>query len=359
MKFNKILIVSILLLALLAIAPICANDNTTTDKLSANDANLISDSNNIDSNDILKEMDDKNSDDILGVDEGDEENEKIDFKVTKPKQMYTDEPTKIKFKSSGIPSGKIKVTIDKKTYTGSCDFGTGYVKIKALTPGTKTVTYSGKFDDGYTSGSFKINVVKKPTVKAKDLTMFSTQTKKYKVRLLDGNKKPLAGKSITFYKDYKKLKTVKTDKNGYASIKISKSAAGKFKLKVKYDTLIFAKKLTVKSVFKSFKTAKVKNAKKLSLTLATKKINGKYLKGKTVRIKVINKNYKAKINEKGIVKLTIPQKRFVKCDTDKDSYYFADAYLGKDTKWVAIQFSKVKPTLSYKLYTKLPWVGGV
>lgn len=67
----------------------------------------------------------------------------------------------------------------------------------------------------------------------------------------------------------------------------------------------------------------------------------------------MGKKYKVKINSKGVVKLTVPQKVFKKCSTSGDIYYIVDADLGKDNAWAGIMFSKVKPTLSYKIVTRL------
>lgn len=362
MKVNRIILISIFMLAILTLTPLCASDEI--DNLSIQDENAVSDPDYAEGpgEEIDEDYEDEDYDEDLDDAEYEDEDDDyppINLKATYPKEMYVNTPTKITFTGSDYYWGEIKVTVDGKTYTGEYDNGKATVKIKALKAGTKTITYRTYFDDGEDeTGSFKITAVKTPTLQAKDLSLFSIESKTYKVRLLDNNGKALAGKSLTFYADYKKLKTVKTNDKGYASLKIGKLQNGKYDLKIKYGEITYTKKLTVKSVFKNFKTASVKNAKKMNLQLSTNKVNGKYLKGKTVTIKVAGKSYKAKINSKGIVKLAVKQSAFVKCSTNKDSYYFADAYYGKDSCWVAIQFSKVKPTLSYKLYTRLPWVGG-
>ena len=359
MKINKIILVSIFLLAVMTLTPLCASDTNQTEDLSVDAENSVSYSSDITSTyDIIgDEEDDFDEDYEEDYEDEDDDYPFIELKVSKPSTMYENNPTTITFTGSKDLDGDLEVKIDGKTYYGDFESGKGTVKIKALTTGTKTVTYSGDLFDGYTSGNFTVNVVKKPTLKASDVTMYSSQIKTYKVQLLDADGKALAGKTVTFYQDYTKLQSVKTDSNGYASIKLKNLDVYPSNIKIKYDGVTFTKKLTVKSIFKSFKNAKVKNAKKLTVQISTKKVGGKYLKGKTVTIKVKGKKFTAKINSKGIVKLSIPQKVFAKCSTSKYAGYIIGAYLGKDYARAGIEFSKVKPTLSYKITNNIG-VGG-
>lgn len=350
MKLNKILLVAIFLLAVITLTPLCASDENATDDLSISDEGDTLHSTDVE---VLADDGDEDGDDAVYNEEREEylrNHPPIDLKVSKPSKMYVDNPTKITFTGSDKYTGKILVKVDGKTYSGKYANGKATVNIKASKTGTKSIRYSTNIDDGEdVSGSFKITAVKKPILKANDVTMVTHESKYCEIRLFDGNSKALGGKNVAVYVDSKKVKTIKTDKYGYGYLTLSKVAIGKHKLIFKYDGVEFTKKLTSKSLFKSYKAVSVKNAKKMTLELKTNKVNGKYLAGKTVKINVVGKTYKAKIDSNGAVKLSIAKNAFSKCLTKKDSNYFAQISYGKDAKWLTFQFSKVKPKLSYTI----------
>ena len=74
--------------------------------------------------------------------------------------------------------------------------------------------------------------------------------------------------------------------------------------------MVSLKKVTVK-----------KSAKKLVLTATLKKVNGKYLKKKTVTFKFNGKKYKAKTNKKGVAKVTIKSSVLKKLKVGKKIKY--------------------------------------
>ena len=96
----------------------------------------------------------------------------------------------------------------------------------------------------------------------------------------------------------KKTKTVTTDKNGIAKIKIT-DIPKKYTITTKYMGKTYKNTVTVKHVIKTSKITVKKTAKKFTLK-ATLKINGKLVKGKIIKFKFNGKTYKAKTNKKGI-----------------------------------------------------------
>ncbi|MBQ2653641.1 MAG: hypothetical protein IJF83_08795 [Methanobrevibacter sp.] len=135
-----------------------------------------------------------------------------------------------------------------------------------------------------------------------------------------------AGASVKFTINGKTT-TVKTDKNGIAKIKIN-DVPGKYTIKTRYNGKTYSNKVTVKQVLTTSKMTVKKTAK--SFTMQAKlKINGKLVKGKTVKFKLNGKTYTAKTNSKGIAKVTVKKNDILKLKKGK-TYTVKVTYL-KDT----------------------------
>ncbi len=144
-----------------------------------------------------------------------------------------------------------------------------------------------------------------------------------------------AGESVKFTIN-KKTKTVKTDNNGIAKIKITE-LPGKYTVTTTYRGKTYKNTVTVKQVLKATK-ASVKNTDKKLVLKANLKINGKAVKGKTIKFKFKGKTYKAKTNAKGIAQVTIKQS-VIKKLTGK-SYAVKVTYL-KDTVKTTVKVKQV------------------
>ena len=231
--------------------------------------------------------------------------------------------------SVSLPSdatGTLTVTVDGKDYSETLVNGKATVNIPELSEGSHniTVTYSG---DGKYASITKSSVVVKehvPVIKltASNLSMLYTSGKYFKVRLTsDGKALPNQKIKITINgKTYTKT----TDKNGYASLKISLPPKT-YKVKANYGNLSVNKKVVVKSA----KTVKIK--------VTLKKVNGKYLKNKKVTLKFNKKTFKAKTNKKGVVTFTIKKNVYNKLKAKK-----------KYTYQVIYAKDKVKKTIKFK-----------
>ena len=135
-----------------------------------------------------------------------------------------------------------------------------------------------------------------------------------------------AGAKVTFTIN-KNTKTVKTDKNGIAKIKIT-NVPKKYTITTKYMGKTYKNTVTVKHVLKTSKVTVKKTAKKFTLK-ATLKINGKLVKGKVIKFKLNGKTYKVKTNKKGIAQKTLTKKVINKLKKGK-TYTVKVTYL-KDT----------------------------
>lgn len=131
----------------------------------------------------------------------------------------------------------------------------------------------------------------------KNIKMYYDDGTTYKVRVFDDNGNPVkAGQTVTFAIG-KKLYYKKTDKNGFAKLKIP-STPGSYAIGAKYKDYVVANTLLVKPVLKpltSFSGKKVKKTIKYKV-----KLLGKNHKNKKITVKFNKKTYKAKTNKKGV-----------------------------------------------------------
>lgn len=139
---------------------------------------------------------------------------------------------------------------------------------------------------------------------SKNVTKYYTDSKKLNVTIVDNHNNAVPnGQVVYFYYKGKKIGNA-TTKNGVASFKLNYKP-GTYIIKVYYKGTYVNRKVIIKPIL-TFKAVKVKrSAKKLVLTASLKKVNGKYLKGKTITFKFNGKTYKAKTNSKGVAKYTI------------------------------------------------------
>ena len=157
------------------------------------------------------------------------------------------------------------------------------------------------------TGEYVENTVKvlSPISENKDLTMYFTSGSKFKVRIITAGGKPAGEGKIVKFKIKGKTYTAKTDKNGFASIKINLKAK-KYTITTQYGKYKATNKITVKPLLTAKNVSKKKVKKvKFKAKLVTPK--GKVAKGKKITFKFKNKKYKAKTNSKGIatIKLTL------------------------------------------------------
>ena len=135
-----------------------------------------------------------------------------------------------------------------------------------------------------------------------------------------------AGAKVTFTIN-KNTKTVTTDKNGIAKIKIT-DIPKKYTITTKYMGKTYKNTVAVKQVLKASKVTVKKTAKKFTLK-ATLKINGKLQKGKLITFKFNGKTYKVKTNSKGVAQKTLNKKVINKLRKGKT--YTVKVTYSKDT----------------------------
>ncbi|WP_458405289.1 C1 family peptidase [Methanobrevibacter sp.] len=143
----------------------------------------------------------------------------------------------------------------------------------------------------------------------------------FKVRVKDNFGKFVGKNEIVTIKIGKKTFTVKTDANGYASLKIPNTIVpGKYNIYTTYFGQTVKNTLKVKQVLKLSSVKVKKSAKKLVLK-ATLKQGKKALKSKKVTFKFNGKKYTAKTNKKGLAKVTIKKNVLKKLKVGKKVKY--------------------------------------
>ena len=216
-------------------------------------------------------------------------------------------------------SGYLTVIVDGKSFTHPVVKGKASIKNLNLTEGNYDVVivYSG--DDKYASFTKESSIsFVNPKLTGSNINMLYTAGNLYRVCLTQDGK-ALAGKTITFTLNNKKFTAI-TDKNGYASVKIT-LAPKTYSVTAQYSNVKISNKIVVKSII-SAKNLKVKkSAKSLKIKITLKKVNKKYLKGKKVTLKFNGKTYKVKTNKKGVATFSIKKNVLKKLKVGKKYAY--------------------------------------
>ena len=189
-------------------------------------------------------------------------------------------------------------------------------------------TWKDTYDLGYIN-CLKVYTVADDTkiINNKDISVDYNGGKYFSVKVVTADGHVVgAGAKVTFTIN-KKTKTVTTDKNGIAKIKIT-DIPKKYTITTKYAGKTYKNTVTVKQVLKTKKATVKKTAKKFTLQ-ATLKINGKLVKGKFIKFNFKGKTYKAKTDKKGVAKVTIKNNVIKKLKKGKN-YVVKVTYL-KDT----------------------------
>ena len=241
-------------------------------------------------------------------------------------------------------TGNLTVYVDGKEYeTVPLVDGKASINVTGLSSGSHTVTVSYSGDGRYSPISKEVTVnVPAPHVPViklagSDVTMLYTSGSSYKVRLTSDGV-ALSGKTVVFTINGKTVKAT-TDKNGYASVKIDlppKSA--KYTVTATYNGVKTSNKVKVNGIVTA-KNAKVKKSKKVNkIKVTLKKVNGKYLKGKKLTLKINGKKITAKTNKKGVATFKVKKNVVKKLKAGK-KYKYTVTYL-KETVTKKIKVKK-------------------
>jgi hypothetical protein len=231
-----------------------------------------------------------------------------------------------------LPTGT--KTVDGVNYTAPLVNGSATVTVPKLAPGNHNITVAYTGDEKYSSISkTSTYTVKEPVVKItenKDVTMLYTAKTPYKVLITVDGKAVGAGEVVKMTFNGKTY-NVNTDKNGYATLKLPdvKPKKAKYTITAEYKGVKVSNKVKVNSIIKA-KNKKVKKSKKVNkIKVTLKKVNGKFLKGKKLTLKIKGKKIKAKTNKKGVATFKVKKNVLKKLKVGKKYKYTVT--FGKDT----------------------------
>ena len=238
--------------------------------------------------------------------------------------------------SINLPSdatGNLTVTVDGVNHTQALVNGSATVILHNLTEGNHNITVAYTGDAKYSNIS-KTSVynVKVPVVKItnnKDVTMLYSAKTPYKVLVTVDGKAVGAGETVSMTFNGVTYK-VQTDKNGYATLKLPdvKPKNAKYTITAEYKGVKVSNKVKVNSIVKA-KNVKVKKSKKVNkIKVTLKKVNGKFLKGKKITLKIKGKKITAKTNKKGVATFKVKKNVLKKLKVGK-KYKYTVTY-GKD-----------------------------
>ncbi len=201
----------------------------------------------------------------------------------------------VSIKLSNDATGRVLFDIDGKNYYSNIKEGVASLDISSLGNVNKIIwKYLG--DENYSEMNGVINLqVNSKIINNKNVVVFYTDGSLYKVRILENGKAVGSGKVVLFKINGKTI-SAKTDKNGYASFKITQTPK-KYSVITQYGDIKVQNTITVKKVL-SAKNISKKKAKKIKYSATVK--GKKPLKGKKVTFKINGKKYSAKTNKKGV-----------------------------------------------------------
>ena len=209
------------------------------------------------------------------------------------------------FDNAGNPlkNSKITYTLDDVIYVKSTDTQ-GYLSVDILqNPGNHTLTFTNPINNE----TLAKNILVMPRIaQNKNLVMYEYAGKYFKVLVLDDNGNHVKSREIVQMFLNGKKYNVKTNANGYASLKVNLKNKI-YTITTKYKGYSVSNKIKVKPVLIT-KNVAVKYGKKITFKAKLLNKNGKIIKNKKVTFKFKGKKYIVKTNKRGYATLTLKLK---------------------------------------------------
>lgn len=237
--------------------------------------------------------------------------------------------------------GYLEVDVDGTKHVAALVNGSASITVPGLSAGNHNVTVSYTGDGKYSpvTKSMAMNVpapVYKITNNNNVAAIYSANAN-YKVLITKDGKAVGAGESVNIVFNGKTY-TVKTDSKGYATLNLNTKVKVKtYTVTAEYKGVKVSNKVTIKHVIKA-KNVSVKKSKKVNkIKVKTNKVNGKFLKGKKLTLKIKGKKIKAKINKKGVATFKVKKSVLKKLKVGKKYKYTVTYGKDKVTKKVKVK----------------------
>ena len=238
---------------------------------------------------------------------------------------------------NGNPMAKKQVTFiinGNKYNVATNDEGIAVLNLK-LAIGTYNVTTVNPLNNDNVTKTVKITT---RITGNKNVDTYYGKNYVYKLRIIGDDGKAVGSNVAVKVAVNGKVQTLKTDNNGYITLKFTKNYLPKtYTVTAEYKGVKVTNKVKVKQIL-TLKKVKVKKSAKKLVVKATIKEGKKALKNKKVTFKFKGKKYKAKTNKKGIAKVTIKKSVLKKLKVGKKVKYQV-TYL-KDTVKRSVKVKK-------------------
>ena len=200
-----------------------------------------------------------------------------------------------------------------------------------LALGTHEVSASFKGDSQYNpaSANTTVNVLSRFTGN-KNLVMDYYDGSKYTVRIIGDDGKFVGANQIVKITIGSVSKSVKTDKNGYATLTIT-NAPGKYTITATYKGQSAKNTVQIKQTLKTSKVTVKKTAGSFTLKATLKTSKNKAIKGKKITFKFNGKTYTVKTNGKGVATVKVDKNVIKKLKKGK-KYTFTVKYVSNTIK---------------------------
>ena len=163
-----------------------------------------------------------------------------------------------------------------------------------------------------------------------DVTQNYCENKYYKAQAYTSEGNAVgAGETVSINLDGKTY-NLKTDKNGYVSLKIDLKP-GTYTLTASYGGVSVKNRIVVKSIITAKNLKVKKQASKVKIKVSLKKVNGKYMKSKKLTLKIKGKKITAKTNKKGVATFTLKKSILKKLKKGK-KYTYTVTYMKDSVK---------------------------
>ena len=201
--------------------------------------------------------------------------------------------------------GSVMVNIGGVNYFADVVNSTATVKPGGLVNGeySAIVLYSG--DDNYTNEwrIVKINITQSPVYKITenaDISVKYSGKATYKALITRDGKPAGADENVIIAFNGKNI-AVKTDAQGYAILELDSNVRpGTYDIRTTWRGVSVTNKVKVSQIIKASDKKVKKSAKHTKIKIGLDKVDGKYLSGKTVKVKFNGKTYRVKTNKKGV-----------------------------------------------------------
>ena len=199
-----------------------------------------------------------------------------------------------------LQNTNITFRINGKNYEVTTNFrGIAILNVK-LAIGKYVVIVINNFTGEKSSKNLEIS---KRLLENKDMTIYFGSGKYYKIKVIGDNGKVVKSGEKVIFKINKKTYIVKTDKKGYASLKITLNPK-KYLIIAEYKGYKVENNIVVKPILTAKNISK-KKSKTIKFNAKLVNVKGKAWPKKVIKFKFKGKTYKVKTNSRGVATLSL------------------------------------------------------